>query len=115
MGSNIHIVGPKNVEVTLAPLPEELGVYGNSGTLPRFTHSYKFMDLLWSDPSTVIVLNCNCKGSYDYSHDYFCDGHGRYRPTDFIKLKQDVKSLDDVFSVLVNYLESEPNAWVEYD
>ena len=104
MGSNIHIIhrgsGP------WAKYPEE---YGNSATLPRWKDSFEFMKLLWDD--CISVSTCGCGDE----HDYFCDYPIISRPKDFERFRLAAKDLQDWVMPLIDYLESEPNAYLEYD
>jgi hypothetical protein len=111
MGSNIHITY-EDADKPLAPFPKELEMYSDSSsTLPRYSGSREFMSLLWKN--CISIPTCGCRGE----HDYFCDYANKARPVNFSELRQKVKELDlqEVFFVLIDYLESEPNAYLEYD
>ena len=100
MGSNIHIVhGDKNL-----PLAD----YHEGPTLPRYYNSYEFIKLVRGDCESILVCRCGDE------HDYFCDYPLKFRPKDFNKLRQ--AATDDPWvKELIDYLESEPNAYLEYD
>lgn len=109
MGSNIHIVRyPKDVP-RLKEFPESLDM-GDSSTCPRYVDSFKFMQAVWEDDE--FRIRCFCR---EDECEYMCDGNSVCRPKDFVRLREATKELQPVFQELIDYLESEPNAWLEYD
>jgi hypothetical protein len=111
MGSNIHIQrAVRHSDVTLKEWPESLGTGPNSCTLPRYVDSREFMRALWDN--CEVAERCTCKPD---DHDYFCDRDSVVRPKDFVKLREATSGLQPIFQELIDYLENEPNAWLEYD
>lgn len=68
------------------------------------------MRLVWEDHNSKYVCSCGD------DHDYYCTDIVS-RPLDFQKLRESIKELGlgDVFLELVDFLEAEPEAWLEYD
>lgn len=109
MGSNIHIQRGDR-DKPLRDWPDALGTGPDSCTMPRSREAYEFMKVLWKQECDV-VERCTCKGE----HDYYCDRDSICRPKDFQLLRMETCLLDPVFEILIDYLESEPNAYLEYD
>ena len=108
MGSNIHI----EHRGECAPVPASLCLDGGT-TLLRFVDSWEFMGLVWAhgDCELICLVKKQCKPG---EHDYYCD-HATYsRPKDFEQLRKDAAHLQDWTRELIDYLERNPRAWLEY-
>jgi hypothetical protein len=90
------------------PFPEE---YQDDwkGCLPRYSDSWKFMEQIY-DGEIISLKNCSCGDK----HQYMCEGETAHRPLDFIALKERTKHLQPVWQEVIDYMESEPAAYVEY-
>lgn len=105
MGMNIHIHAGSS-DLPLSNPPESLsGHY----TLPRYVGSYEFMRLVYDDCDSISTCGCG------ETHNYFCDLACIHRPRDLKTLRERAKDLGQAFQLLIDYLESEPNAYLEYD
>jgi hypothetical protein len=104
---NIHIVRG-NKDLPMADPPLELTGHH---TLPRYIGSREFMSLIYKDGINISV--CGCKGE----HDYYCDYACKWRPNDIelLRISLTIKPLGEWAIMLIDYLESEPNAYLEYD
>ncbi len=109
MGMNIHISARDKDKSLLSP-PYDLT--SGSHTVSRFVGSYDFMKVIWNTESDSYTY-CSCKDQDN--HDYFCDYPTMYRPKNLDKLRIDTIHLQPVFQELIDYLEAEPNAYLEYD
>lgn len=106
MGMNIHIAaGDKNLPLSY---PESLT---DCATIPRYVDSYAFMRLVYADCDSIST--CGCPDEDD--HCYGCMRDSIHRPRNFEKLRQDTKEMQPWVQTLIDYLEAEPNAWLEYD
>ena len=82
------------------------------GCLPRYTDSWEFMKAIY-DVEHVSTSTCSCKKYHD-KHDYYCEGDTMIRPVDFVALREKAKNLQPVWLDIIQYLEDEPAAYVEY-
>jgi hypothetical protein len=93
------------------PIDEETGEQHDwKGCLPRYTDSYDFMAAIY-DSDNISLKDCQCRDR----HQYMCAGETAFRPTDFIQLRDKTKHLQPVWQDVIDYLEAEPNAYVEYN
>lgn len=115
MGSNIHISRMHPEAPPLKPYPEELGTGPNCSTLPRYSDAREFMSILRGNYE--VYQRCEaCRALEGKDRcDYYCSGDSVSRPKDFEQLRAATKHLDSRLHVLIDYLEGEPNAWLEYD
>lgn len=111
MGSNIHIRA-RYPDKGLKDWPADLVMGENCATLWRYTDSYEFMKLVWEDYDDV--CDCVLDGHDKCRGAYYCFG-GISRPKDLAALRVKTKHLQVWVPELIDYLESEPNAWLEYD
>lgn len=110
MGSNVHIQARQPWR-GLKPFPEELTGKPNCCTIFRYQDGYAFMKAVW-DQDCVFVSRCGCDPN---NHGYGCDTDSICRPRDLQALRLATKDLEPVWQILIDYLESEPNAYLEYD
>lgn len=110
MGSNVHFhyLG----EGVSKEIPEDLGCE-DSCTLPRYSQGYKFMTAIWSDENAIAGGDCGCRNKD--KHDYYCMGIPYIRPVDFVGLRERTKDLQPVWQKVIDYLESDPRVYIEYD
>ena len=104
---DIHIrVHPSGTEVDWKSLS-----LTDDATLPRYTQRSQFMYELWNNCRTVKLCNC----SYDRCQ-YMCYGESCSRPLDFERLRKDTAHINQPWvSKLIDWLEANENAWLEYD
>lgn len=91
------------------PFPEEYAEDWKDGLLPRYSDSWKFMEQIYLGES-ISFADCNCGDL----HQYMCPGDTNIRPIDFASLKEKTKDLQPVWQEVIDYLEGEPKAYVEY-
>lgn len=110
MGSNIHIQA-LDEEKELKPFPDGLTWDKNTCTLPRYAGYREFMGQVFRLPY-VRKERCGCLDIYD-EHDYYCDRDLIVRPKNFKELRKRTEHLGEWASMLIDYLEQEPNAALE--
>lgn len=109
MGSNVHFKFMLNT--TAKEIPEDLGCE-DSCTLPRYSDGREFMRAVW-DVENVWGGDCGCRNKDN--DDYYCGGIPYVRPKDFVSLREKTKNLQPIWQKVIDYLESEPSAYIEYD
>jgi hypothetical protein len=109
MGSNVHFQYSEKGE--RKPIPEELGCGEKCLTIPRYSDGFEFMKVIWDEGECID--RCICLDKKD--HAYMCDGDSIFRPKDFAVVREKTKELQPIWQKVLDYMESEPKAYVQYD
>jgi hypothetical protein len=84
----------------------------------RYVWRHAFFSKALEDCDYIDRCEARCFKAYgEGQHDYYCDRDTIYRPKDFTKLRADCAELIELHSTvgeLIDYLERNPNAWLEY-
>lgn len=107
MGSNIHLIVKGDAE----PFPERFGIAPGFCTMPRWVGGWDYMKAVYDNS----LSNHPCDCSNQNNHDYYCVPDSEYRPKDFDKFRADTIDLPDIFKKITDYLERNPNVWLNYD
>lgn len=110
MGSNVHVHW---LGESLKSVPEELTGRPNCATVMRYNDGHKFVQAVWNSPGCDFVRDCVRRYGKECEDCYICSSVAR--PKDFNALRLATKDLQPVWQILIDYLESEPNAYLEYD
>lgn len=110
MGMNVVFRYATKKEHKPFPVDKDTGKqYDWKHCLPRYTDSWDFMSAMYAD-EIISLKDCLCGDK----HQYMCQRETAHRPLNFVAFKERTKHLQPVWQDVIQYLEDEPDAYIEY-